>query len=215
MRKILLLGGSGLIGKQLPPMLVAAGYDVHVLLRHAFNDVSGATTHIAPSGGWHLMIDQIRPDVTISCLGTTRRKAGSNEAFAAIDRDLVLAVARAAKQAGTTQMIAVSSVGANAKSSNFYLCVKGEAEDGMRALDFDRLDVMRPGLLRGDRVEHRPGERVALMFAPLTDSLIPDSWSRYRSISAHQVALAVVAAIKQGGAGEFIHENDAIAALAG
>ena len=40
---------------------------------------------------------------------------------------------------------------ASAKAGNFYLRTKGETEDGLRALGFERLDILRPGLLTGER----------------------------------------------------------------
>jgi hypothetical protein len=49
------------------------------------------------------------------------------------------------------QLIAVSSVGAQPASKNFYLSVKGEVEDTLSRLRFGRLDILRPGLLRGRR----------------------------------------------------------------
>ncbi len=213
MTKVMLVGAMGLVGRAVvdaatAPLLLLARRDEPTLApRHRLL--------VAPTGQWPELIGEEKPDVLISCLGTTRRTAGSNEAFAAVDRDLVLTVARAARQAGTRHMISISSVGAHAKSASFYLRVKGEAEDGLRATGFDRLDILRPGLLRGNRAEHRPGESFALMLAPLTDSLLPDRWSKYRSIAAGTVADAIMALVATGGSGDFVHENNAIAALAG
>src|SRR5690606_3024257 len=108
-----------------------------------------------------------------------------------------------------------SSVGAAAKSGNFYLRTKGETEDDLAALGFDRLDFLRPGLLRGDRPgPQRLGEGLATIAAPLTDALLHGRFRRYRSISGDSVAAAIVALAGQKGSGVYIHENDAIRALA-
>ena len=112
-------------------------------------------------------------------------------------------------------MITVSSVGASADASNFYLSTKGKAEQALRALGFDRLDILRPGLLRGNRQESRTGEALGIILSPLTDALMHGPLRRYRSIDSATVANAIASLTVGGGKGENIHENDAIAALAG
>ncbi len=141
-------------------------------------------------------------------IGSTLRAAGSQEAFAAIDRDLVLALAGIARRRGARQAIVVSSVGASATSSNFYLRVKGEMEVGIEALGFERVDFLQPGLLLGDRgVEKRPGERLGQLLAPLFNPLLPGPLRRYRAIGADVVAAALVALVCRPGNGATRHSN--------
>lgn len=210
----LIVGATGLIGSAVIERF--GSRPVTVLARR---DVEGLASHhnqlVAPSESWADIIATEKPAVLICCLGTTIRQAGSQDAFRAVDHDLVLAAARGAKAGGTPHMILVSSVGAAAKSSNFYLRTKGETEDALRALCFDRLDLIRPGLLRGDRPgPQRLGEGIATIAAPLTDALLHGSFRRYRSISGDSVAAAIVTLAGQGGSGVHIHENDAIRTLA-
>ena len=210
----LIVGATGLVGRAVierfgsTPLTVLARREVEGL----------APQHkavIAPSERWGDVIAAEKPKLLISCLGTTIRVAGSQEAFRAVDHDLVLAAARGARVGGTPHMIAVSSVGAAAKSANFYLRTKGETEDDLAALGFARLDLIRPGLLRGDRPgPQRLGEGLATIAAPFTDALLHGSFRRYRSISGNCVAAAIVALAGQDGSGVHIHENDAIRALA-
>ena len=177
----------------------------------------GSIQHIADPAEWPERIAELKPDVAISCLGTTWNKSGKNEAaFRAVDYDLVLAFAAAAQKAGVRHMISVSSVGASAKSAGFYLRTKGETEEGLRQLGFDRLDILRPGLLTGERGgERRLGERIGILVSPLTDTFLHGAIRRYRSIDSQIVARAIAALAIVGGQGEFIHENDAMTALAG
>ena len=87
--------------------------------------------------------------------------------------------------------------------------------DGLRALGFRRLDILRPGLLTGNRAgPARFGEGLAMAAAPLTDALMHGSLRRYRSIPGETVARAIVALAAGDGSGVQIHENDAIRALA-
>lgn len=212
--KIILAGASGLIGGQVARLLGDA--ELHVITRRQVDGLpSHAIQHIADNSEWPGIVTALKTDVAISCLGTTISKAGSKQAFAAIDHDLVIAFAAAAKEGGARQMIAISSVGASAKVGNFYLSTKGAAEDGMRVLAFDRLDLLRPGLLRGDRAEHRVAESLGIMLSPLTDALMFGSLRKYRSIDSAAVAKAVAALMQKRGTGAFIHENDNIATLAG
>jgi uncharacterized protein YbjT (DUF2867 family) len=218
MKKVIVAGATGLIGKQV--VFELAGLDhveTHILVRRTPERVpEGLIVHALDTGSWPKAIAATAPDVVISCLGTTMRTAGSKEAFRAVDFDLVLAVAAAARAAGARQMIAVTSVGASPKASNFYLKTKGEAEDAMAAQGFERLDLIRPGLLTGgERPDARPGESLGILLSPITDLLMVGGLSRYRSVPAATVAHAIVALVTKGGEGRHIHENDAIRALAG
>ncbi|HQR59397.1 MAG TPA: NAD(P)H-binding protein, partial [Azonexus sp.] len=66
-------------------------------------------------------------DAVVCTLGTTIKVAGSQAAFAAVDRDLPIAFARLAREAGATRYALNSSLGASARGS-FYLRTKAEAE---------------------------------------------------------------------------------------
>lgn len=218
MKKVVIAGATGLVGKQLVVALSGQeGVETHILVRRKPERVpAGVIVHKASPADWPAEVAAIKPDVAISCLGTTMKVAGSKAAFRAVDFDLVAAFAQAAKQAGARHMIAVSSVGASDKSANFYLKTKGEAETAMVQAGFDRVDFLRPGLLTGgERPESRPGESAAIMLAPLTDLLMVGGLSRYRSIPALLVAQAIANLALAGGQGKHIHENDAIRALAG
>lgn len=148
------------------------------------------------------------------CLGTTIRQAGSREAFLEVDRDLVLALGAIAHRLGARQALLVSSVGASAQSGNFYLRVKGEAERGLGALGFERVDCLRPGLLLGERGERRPAEALGQRLAPLANLLARGPLRRYRAIAADDVAAAMVSLCGRTGDGRHVHEYDAIKAAA-
>jgi len=213
MSDALIVGATGMVGR------AVVAHSTTPLTIIARREMAGVPSlHkviIASSDRWADIIAAEKPSVLISCLGTTIRQAGSQDAFRAVDHDLVLSVARAARAGGAAHMIAVSSVGAASKAGNFYLRTKGETEDGLRALGFDRLDLLRPGLLTGNREgPPRLGEGIAIIAAPLMDALLHGSLRRYRSVPGEVVARAIVALTVQGGTGVHFHENDAIRALA-
>lgn len=173
------------------------------------------TEKLGPAEDWPQFLDDHTWDAAISTLGTTLRDAGSQAAFFAVDHDLVLSFARSACAAGTRQFLMVSSVGAHAAARNFYLATKGKAEAGVANIGFERLDILRPGLLRGARAGRlRLGERLAMAVAPVTDFITPAVLSRYRSIPAQSVAVALAALVGAPEPGQFVHHNEEMQALA-
>jgi uncharacterized protein YbjT (DUF2867 family) len=131
------------------------------------------------------------PDLAFCALGTTIGKAGSKEAFRAVDHDAVLAFAKAAQSAGAGGFLVVTALGANAKSSVFYNRVKGEVEADLRALGFASLSIAQPSLLMGDRAESRPIERAGVVASRLFAGVL--KFFDARPIEAKVVARALVA----------------------
>jgi uncharacterized protein YbjT (DUF2867 family) len=100
------------------------------------------------------------PSIFFSALGTPRGASGRVEAQRKIDYDLNLDLARAAKTAGVKVYVLISSGGANSKSALAYPRMKGELEESVKQLGFERTIILRPGLLLGDRSDSRPAEWV-------------------------------------------------------
>jgi uncharacterized protein YbjT (DUF2867 family) len=215
--KIVIAGGSGLVGKQVADLLARNGFEVHLVSRRpTVQSMPNVHEHVAPSDDWPAIVARIKPDVAISCLGTTIRAAGSQAGFKAIDHALVLAFAQASHTAGTQHFITVSSVGAMPASSNFYLRTKAEMEQGLCNIGFQRLDIMRPSLLTGGKREaNRPGEALGILLSPFVDRLMVGPMRKYASTPSHLLAQAIAALADKFEHGVFIHENDSIRALAG
>ena len=147
-------------------------------------------------------------------LGTTIRKAGSQQAFRHVDLELPLRAAEQALQAGVEQFVVVSSVGADAASKNFYLRTKGELERELAQLPFKAVHILRPSLLIGKRMEFRLGEAIAMKIAPALDLLTLGALRKYHSVRAETVGRAMVAAAKQGRSGAQVYEYREIVKLA-
>lgn len=140
------------------------------------------------------------------CLGTTIAAAGSQEAFRAVDHDLVLAVAQRAKEMGARHFLVISALGADTQSRVFYNRVKGEMEKALQAQGWAQLTIARPSLLDGVRREFRLGERLA---APLM-RLVP---GKLRSIEATVLARALWRLALEEGTGVRIVESDELRQL--
>lgn len=212
--RICLVGATGLTGWEMIEQAVDRS-DVRIIAvaRREVRLPPGARMElvVAEPSGWAGAIAFARARVMVCALGTTWRKAGKNEAaFRAVDFDLVLACARDARAAGIEHMIVVSSVGAEPSGSNRYLKVKGEMEQALGRMGFRRLDILRPGLLRGPRGERRLGERLAMAFSPLADLVLHGKYRKFRSIRIALLARSIFALAKEKAAGRFVHDHDAL-----
>jgi uncharacterized protein YbjT (DUF2867 family) len=152
-------------------------------------------------------------DVALSCLGTTMRKAGSQQRFRAVDFDCVLAFARAARAAGARRFVVMSSVGANPTARNFYLRTKGEMEEELEGVGFESLDILQPSMLLSWRSEMRPLELFASALMPLVSPLLRGKYGSYRGISARTVGAAMLGATRSGRRGVQRYTYEGILAL--
>ena len=213
--RLALVGATGLIGSEV--MKLAVGRQDMRLVAVARRESplpQGARMEmfVADPAKWGEVFEAVQPTALICALGTTWRKAGRDEeAFRAVDHDLILATARAAKEAGVERLVAVSSTGADAMSKNRYLRTKGEVERELGRMRFKRLDILRPGLLKGHRIgDLRPLERIGSALSPLADLAMQGRYRQYRSIRAELVAKAAMALALRRAGGRFVHDNDAL-----
>lgn len=145
-------------------------------------------------------------DVAFCCLGTTIKQAGSEEAFRAVDHDMVVAFAKRAREMGARHLIVISAIGADPESSIFYNRVKGEMEQSLRAQDWPQLTIARPSLLIGERLEERPAEKIAGLFS----KLIP---GKYHGIEACELARALWRLALEDQQGVRVIESDELRKL--
>lgn len=147
-------------------------------------------------------------DEAYGCLGTTRKIAGSDEAFRAVDFDLTLAFARAAKAGGARLFGLVSSLGADASSSLLYPRVKGEAEAAVAGLGFKTVVIARPSLLLGERATPRLAEKFGELSLALVRPLLCGPLRKYRAITGDRVAAALIASVRGRFPGKLTLESD-------
>ncbi|MCS4278055.1 NAD-dependent epimerase/dehydratase family protein [Stenotrophomonas rhizophila] len=130
-------------------------------------------------------------DAVICALGTTIKQAGSKEAFARVDHDAPLAVARLARAQGAHAFALNSAMGADPGSRIFYNQVKGRLEQDLRELGYPSLTLVRPGLIGGERAERRTGEHLASLVLGALGPVLPRAW---RINPAELIAAALVEA---------------------
>jgi uncharacterized protein YbjT (DUF2867 family) len=147
-------------------------------------------------------------DAVVCALGTTMRRAGSQAAFAAVDRDLPLAVARRTRAAGARVFALTSSLGAG-PGGNFYLRTKAATEAGVRALDFPSVVIVRPSLIDTERADRRPAEHLTMLFARIARPLIA---RHYRAVPVDAVAATLLRATLAPAPGVTVIESEHITA---
>jgi uncharacterized protein YbjT (DUF2867 family) len=148
------------------------------------------------------------------CLGTTIGEAGTQEAFREVDIDAVLLFAQAARAAQVSRFVVVSSVGADTRSSKFYLRTKGEMEEAITAVGFPSVDILQPSLLLGPRRQLRVAELVGRILAPVINPMLSGKREVYRAIPAEVVARAMLGASRRGARGVYRYTYGAIRQLA-
>lgn len=204
---ILLAGATGLTGEHLLDRLLSEP-TVSRVLAPSRRPLAEHAHLENPQGELLALLPQLsgQIDTAFCCLGSTIKQAGSQEAFRAVDLDLVIAFAERARALGARHLLVISALGADANSSMFYNRVKGEMEQALRAQDWPQLTIARPSLLLGARQEFRLGERLAGAFM----RWIP---GKYRGIEAAVLARALWRLALEEDTGTRVIESDQLRRL--
>jgi uncharacterized protein YbjT (DUF2867 family) len=200
----IILGGTGLVGSALIQQLIQdADYEKIVVLSRRNLDFTHPKMEVK-------LVDfdkisnyqnEIKGDVLFSSMGTTIGKAKTKENQYKIDYTYQFEVAKLAAQNGVKNYVLISSAGANANSKIFYSKMKGELDAAVQQLPFEKITILRPSFLDGDRKESRLGEKIGMAIFKLI-AWIPGI-KKYRPIHVNQVAQAMRNAISKGKSGIF------------
>ena len=193
----IVIGATGLIGHILVEKLLDDPYfqKVRILVRRTtelkhpkleeqivnFNDLEDYRSQFGQG------------EVIFCCVGTTQKKvAGDKQAYRKVDIDIPVNGARIGFENGFKKFLMVSSVGADEKSGNFYLKIKGEAENTISRTGFESTWFFRPSILLGKRNESRSGEKIAKALMRIFSRLLVGGYKKYRAIDANDVASAMI-----------------------
>ncbi|MEI7726563.1 MAG: oxidoreductase [Bacteroidota bacterium] len=150
----------------------------------------------------------IKADDGYCCLGTTLKTAGSKEKQYVIDHDYVVWFAQGCHNAGVSRFAVVSSIGANAESSNFYLRTKGEMERDLKKIPFTALSILQPSFLLGERREFRSGEKIGIAVMKALNPLMVGGLKKYRGVQVSVVAGCMIKQICSEKVGVTIIQSD-------
>ena len=214
--KAIIVGASGLIGSDLLNILLSSnGYD-EVL------SIARKKSRITNDRLTQLVIDfdhlddyaqSITGNALFFCLGTTRKQTPNQDEYRKIDHDYAVKLAEIALKNGVEQYHLISSIGANASSSTFYLKTKGDTEEDLKKIGLNSLFIYQPSMLIGHRKKPRTGEKLIFLIMKLIDPLLIGGLKKYRSIQAHTVAMAMFKQSLKNKTGVFTYTSDKIKLL--
>lgn len=213
----LVLGASGLIGKETLNLLLENNkYEtVYAITRKPLGIQHDKLIQIqADSDTIKKYIEDIKVDHFFSCIGTTKAKTPDLNQYYAIDLYYPLKVAKLLHKNGCSTMSLVSSMGANASSSNFYLQLKGKVEEAVKTVGFESLHIFRPSLLLGKRDEYRFLEHMGQIIYPIIGKLFFGKLKDYKGIKAKDVASSMVNIAISNKSGTHIYQTQLIKELA-
>ena len=148
--KALVIGATGATGKDLVNQLSQDPefdqIDIFVRRRSDFHNekIKAYIVDFDQPQEWkHL----VKGDVAFACLGTTLKTAGSKDNQWKIDYDYQYNFAIAAKENQVEDFVLVSAYGANPDSKIFYSRMKGELEEAIKNLHFEKTTIFKPGML--------------------------------------------------------------------
>ena len=212
-RSALILGATGLVGNELLHILLQSNtYEsVKIFIRKPLSiDHPKLTQKLVDFNVLEKYEEEFTVQDVFCCLGTTIKKAGSQEEFKKVDFEYPLEAAKLAKKNGAEQFLIVSAMGANRHSRIFYSRVKGEIEEALKQVQFPSLHIFRPSLLLGKRNEFRFGERVAEISSPLFSPFLKGKLGKYKPIRGKDVAQAMYQIAKKNRKGESVYEGEQI-----
>ncbi len=189
----IVIGGTGLVGKALVNQLVNADHISEVITltrspaKHSSLKIHNQVINFDQMEEYATFF---KGDLFFSCLGTTRKQAGSIAAQRLVDLEYQYKAAQLAVDHGVSHYFLVSSSGANADSNNAYLQMKGALEERVQDLSFDRICILQPSLLLGKRTEPRMGEKFGGWILPVLCAM--PGLRRFRPIKGEQVAAKMI-----------------------
>ncbi len=216
-KSALIAGASGLIGKHcLQFLLNDPNYSrVIAIVRTPIETIHPKLEQkVIDFDELEMLGDSLYVDDVFCCLGTTIRKAGSQDAFRKVDFAYPVKLAALTQHCEAKQFLLVTSLGANPKSHNFYIRVKGDVEEAIRRIPFIAFHIFRPSLLLGERNETRIGEKIGGLTLSFFKRTMVGPFRKLRAIQANDVAKAMVRVAQMNLSGINIFESDQIQEVA-
>lgn len=208
MKQVAIFGGSGQLGQKVIQRLIAADHNVISFERKKKPSQYGETKTVIDFN--NMDKSSFNGDTVIVTIGTTQAKAGSAEAFIAVDYDLVKKIGVWAKQQGVKEFHVISSIGSGENASGLYLQTKWRMEQSISDLGFEKLFIYRPSVYSDlDRKPFRLKEVSSVPFLGLLASLTKNTL-KYRPINTDVIAKKIVQSVNAEIVGKTIFEGDDI-----
>lgn len=209
-RTALLLGASGLTGQILLNLLLDDPFYTHVIV-YVRKAVKVSHPKLEQQIVHYDKLDTaVQADDVFCCLGTTIKKAGSQQVFRQVDLVYPQKVAELQVNAGSQRLFVISALGADEHSSIFYSRTKGQLEKALMTLGYSCLCIFRPSLIMGERDEKRIGEQIGKVIAKIIEPILIGFLRKYRAVTALSLAKSMLDAAHHYTEGEHIITSDTI-----
>ena len=195
MKTALLFGSTGLVGGHVLNYLIQnPNYSKIKLFVRSFTEINDPKIEIIQTDFNNLnkYAENIKGDECFFCIGTTKKKSPDKNEYQKIELDIPKKIAQIAKSNLVKSFFFVSSGYANPKSSGEYLKFKGLVEEEIKNLNFDKIGIMRPSFLLGERQEERVGEKFGIIIFKLLTPILIGSFRKMRPIQSEIVARAMI-----------------------
>ena len=212
MKTALLFGASGLVGGQLLNQLISNNNysKIKVFVRSA-PQISNPKIEIIETDFNNLANhkEDIKGDDCFFCIGTTKQNSPDKNEYRRVELDVPKDIAQIAKSNSVNSFVFVSSGYADPNSSGDYLKFKGLVEEELKRLSFNKLGIMRPSFLIGDRKEKRLGEKLGIFVFKLLSPLFLGPLKKMKPIQSEKVAKAMIK-ISNGDFKQHVFESNEI-----
>ena len=200
MKTALLFGSSGLVGGHLLNQLIKdTNYSKIKLFVRTDPEISDPKVEVIKTDFTNLQNhkEDIIGDDCFFCIGTTKKNSPNKDDYRKVELDIPKEIAKIAKSNLVNSFIFVSALYANPKSSGDYVRFKGLVEEELKRLNFQKLVLMRPSFLMGDRKEKRVGEKIGIFVFKLLSPLLLGPLKKMRPIHSETVAKAMIKAANE------------------
>ena len=195
MKTALVFGSSGLVGSHVLSQLISNNnYSKIKLFVRSSIDISDPKIEIIQTDFNNLENhrEDIKGDDCFFCIGTTKQNSPDKNEYRRVELDVPKEIAQIAKSNLVNSFVFVSSGYADPKSSGDYLKFKGLVEEELKRLSFNKLGIMRPSFLLGDRKEKRLGEKLGIFLFKLLSPLFLGPLKKMKPIQSEKVAKAMI-----------------------
>ena len=195
MKTALIFGSSGLVGKNLLSQVINnSNYSKIKIFVRSFPDISDRKIEIINTDFKDLEIikNLITGDDCFFCIGTTKKNSPDKSEYRRVELDLPKKIAQISKSNNVKSFIFVSSGFADPKNSGDYLKFKGLVEEEIKSLNFEKIGILRPSFLLGNRKENRVGEKIGIFIFKLLSPIFVGPIKKMKPIHSEKVAKAMI-----------------------
>tara|TARA_B100001109_G_scaffold147367_1_gene120010 strand:+ start:199 stop:852 length:654 start_codon:yes stop_codon:yes gene_type:complete len=194
MNDYLIFGASGLTGNHFLEKVKGEGASYHLFVRNKFVNEKESNQTIFNQD--NIQKFPLSKNLVI-CIGypltfieLLRMDQKTKTAFRKVDLDLVVSIAKKARDTGIQNIAVVSAVGSSINSFNFYLDTKARMEEQILRLGFKKTIFAKPGHLLGPRDDSRIDNWVKLIefLGKIYGLFLIGPLKKYKNVDAKEVA---------------------------